>query len=68
MTPATFSSMLRMDLSIEGVSQHEMALRDIALDLGFDSPGNFTRFFVRQQGVTPSQYRQNVQFVSGQGR
>ncbi|MDB5784038.1 AraC family transcriptional regulator [Caballeronia mineralivorans] len=68
MTPATFSSMLRMDLSIEGVSQHEMALRDIALDLGFDSPGNFTRFFVRQQGVTPSQYRQNVQFVTGQGR
>jgi len=68
MTPATFSSMLRMDLSIEGVSQHDMALQDIALDLGFDSPGNFTRFFVRQQGVTPSQYRQNVQFVTGQGR
>ena len=68
MTPATFSSMLRMDLSIEGVSQHETALRDIALDLGFDSPGNFTRFFVRQQGVTPSQYRQNVQFVTKRGR
>jgi AraC family transcriptional regulator len=68
MTPATFSSMLRMDLSIEGVSQHEMALQDIALDLGFDSPGNFTRFFARQQGVTPSQYRQNVQFVTVQGR
>lgn len=67
MTPATFSSMLRMDLSIETVSQHEMALQDVALDLGFDSPGNFTRFFARQQGVTPSQYRRNVQFVTAQG-
>jgi AraC family transcriptional regulator len=43
MTPATFSSMLRMDLSIESVSQAEMPLQDVALDLGFDSPGNFTR-------------------------
>jgi AraC-like DNA-binding protein len=68
MTPATFGSMLRMDLSIQSVSQQEMALQDVALNLGFDSPGNFTRFFVRPQGVTPSQYRHNVQFVSGAGR
>jgi AraC-like DNA-binding protein len=45
-----------------------MALQDVALNLGFDSPGNFTRFFVRQQGVTPSQYRRSVQFVTAQGR
>ncbi|MFM0349787.1 helix-turn-helix transcriptional regulator [Paraburkholderia sp. RL17-347-BIC-D] len=68
MTPATFGSMLRMDLSIQSVSQQEMALQDVALNLGFDSPGNFTRFFARQQGVTPSQYRHNVQFVSGAAR
>ena len=68
MTPATFSSMLRMDLSIETVSQHEMALQDVALNQGFDSPGNFTRFFARQQGVTPSQYRRSVQFVTAKGR
>jgi len=49
-----------LDLSIESVSHHEMALQNVALDLGFDSPGNFTRFFARQQGVTPSQYRRNV--------
>ncbi|MEM5454201.1 hypothetical protein VSR69_04990 [Paraburkholderia phytofirmans] len=39
MTPATFGSMLRMDLSIQSVSQQEMALQDVALNLGFDSPG-----------------------------
>jgi AraC-like DNA-binding protein len=60
--------MLRMDLSIQSDSQQEMALQDLALNLGFDSLGNFTRFFARQQGVTPSQYRHNVQFVSGAGR
>ncbi|MFM0004516.1 helix-turn-helix transcriptional regulator [Paraburkholderia dipogonis] len=68
MTPATFGSMLRMDLSIQSVSQQEMALQDVALNLGFDSPGSFTRFFARQRGVTPSQYRHNVQFVSGAAR
>ncbi|WP_180970626.1 helix-turn-helix domain-containing protein [Burkholderia sp. WAC0059] len=64
-TPATFGSMLRMERSIEYVSDPQMPIRDIAADLGFDSPGNFTRFFVHQQGVTPSQYRRSVQFLTG---
>lgn len=63
MTPATFSSMLRMERSIECVSNPALPIHDIAFDLGFDSPGNFTRFFVHQQGVTPSQYRRNIQFL-----
>ncbi|SAL21593.1 AraC family transcriptional regulator [Caballeronia choica] len=48
-----------------GLSRPHFFLQDIAFELGFDSPGNFTRFFARQQGVTPSQYRRNVQFVDG---
>jgi AraC-like DNA-binding protein len=63
-TPATFSNMLRMDWSIQNVSLPTMPIQDIAINLGFDSPGNFTRFFVHQQGVTPSQYRRTVQFVA----
>jgi len=65
MTPATFSSMLRMESSIESVSRAEESLHDIGLNLGFDSPGNFTRFFACQQGVTPSQYRRMVEFMPG---
>jgi AraC family transcriptional regulator len=63
MTPATFSSMLRMESSIASVSLGERSLHEIALDLGFDSPGNFTRFFASHQGVTPSQYRRMVEFM-----
>ncbi|WP_201494567.1 helix-turn-helix domain-containing protein, partial [Rubrivivax sp. A210] len=35
-------------------------LVDISNRLGFESPGNFTRFFKLQQGFSPSQYRRNV--------
>lgn len=63
-TPATFATMLRMEASIARVSTSDAPLMDIALQMGFDSPGNFTRFFVAQQGVTPSQYRRKVELVS----
>jgi AraC family transcriptional regulator len=64
MTPATFASMLRMEASIANVSTSDDSLLDIALKLGFESPGNFTRFFIAQQGVTPSQYRRKIELVS----
>lgn len=64
-TPSTFGSMLRMERSIEYVSDPKIPIKDISADLGFDSPGNFTRFFVHQQGVSPRQYRQSVQFLTG---
>jgi AraC-like DNA-binding protein len=64
MTPATFGSMLRMETSIDRIAASSIPLQDIALSLGFDAPGNFTRFFASQQGVTPSQYRRDVEFVA----
>lgn len=67
-TPATFATMLRMEASIAHVSTSDVPLMDIGLQMGFDSPGNFTRFFVAQQGVTPSQYRRKVELVSPTSR
>ncbi|MFM0718267.1 AraC family transcriptional regulator [Paraburkholderia strydomiana] len=64
MTPATFGSMLRMEASIDSLAATGTAIHDIARHLGFDSPGNFTRFFLCQQGVTPSQYRRKVEFTT----
>jgi AraC-like DNA-binding protein len=29
----------------------------VALDLGFSAPGNFSRFFKEQTGVSPSTFR-----------
>jgi AraC-like DNA-binding protein len=63
-TPATFGSMLRMEASIDRLTASSIPLQDIAQGLGFDASGNFTRFFVSQQGVTPSQYRRNVELVA----
>src|SRR3546814_5533296 len=43
-------AMRRMDIDKEGVTQ-------LALDLGFSAPGNFSRFFKEHTGVSPSIYR-----------
>jgi AraC family transcriptional regulator len=63
MTPATFAATLRMEAAIARVSSSDAPLTDIGSQMGFDSPGNFTRFFVAQQGVTPSQYRRKVELI-----
>ena len=63
MTPATFADMLRMEASLTQVSSSDARLMEIGLQMGFESPGNFTRFFVAQQGVTPSQYRRKVEVI-----
>jgi AraC family transcriptional regulator len=68
MTPATFAAALRMETSIARVSSSDTPLTDIGLQMGFDSPGNFTRFFVAQQGVTPSQYRRKVELIGPAAR
>ena len=35
-------------------------LTDVALDLGFSAPGNFSRFFKEHTGVSPSIFRRAV--------
>lgn len=64
MTPAVFSSMLKMDAALRKLAQSRVSLSDIGRDIGFGSQSNFTRFFLHQQGVTPSQYRKVVEIVS----
>ena len=64
MTPATFGGMLRMEASIERIVASSMPMLDVAQSVGFEASGNFTRFFVSLQGVTPSQYRKIVEFVA----
>lgn len=60
LTPMICSSMLRMEAAVRQVSETTDSLLDISLRLGFESPGNFTRFFNMQQGISPSQYRRTV--------
>lgn len=55
-TPNIFWSGVRIEEAMRRVSQGE-ALTEVALDLGFSAPGNFSRFFKEHTGVSPSKFQ-----------
>lgn len=63
LTPMAYFSMIRMDTAYKQIAETRNSLLDISLQLGFDSPGNFTRFFHLQNAISPSQYRRSVTFL-----
>ena len=64
LAPATFLSMRRMEACLIKLARRDVPLQDIAIELGFDTAGNFSRFFANVQGVAPSKYRKIVEVVS----
>jgi AraC-like DNA-binding protein len=56
-TPQVFWSAVRVEEAVRRLVQQEEPLTSVALDLGFSSPGNFSRFFREHMGVTPSRFR-----------
>jgi AraC-like DNA-binding protein len=63
--PALFLNMLKMESGLREVVRRNIPLQHIALDLGFDTAGNFTRFFAGIQGFAPSKYRKIVELMEG---
>ena len=63
MSPAVFLNMLKMESGLRSLTQRDVKLQDIAFDLGFDTAGNFTRFFVGMQGFAPSKYRKILEIM-----
>ena len=59
-TPGTFVNALKMEASYERLSVGRDTVTAIGLDLGFASQASFTRFFIAQSGIAPSDYRQAV--------
>lgn len=55
-TPNVFWSGVRIEEAMRRVSQGA-ALTEVALDLGFTAPGNFSRFFKEHTGVSPSKFQ-----------
>lgn len=55
-TPHVFWSGVRIEEAMRRASQGE-ALTDVAFDLGFTAPGNFSRFFKEHTGVSPSRFQ-----------
>ena len=59
-TPQVFWSAVRVEEAVRLLVQNEDPLTSVALDLGFSSPGNFSRFFRSQMGVSPSRFRRTA--------
>lgn len=56
-TPQVFWSAVRVEEAVRRLVQQGEPLTSVALDLGFSTPGNFSRFFRDHMGVTPSKFR-----------
>jgi len=56
-TPQVFWSAVRVEEAVRRLALHEEPLTSVALELGFSSPGNFSRFFREHMGVSPSRFR-----------
>jgi AraC-like DNA-binding protein len=55
-TPQVFWSAVRVEEAMRRVAEGG-ALTDVAYELGFSAPGNFSRFFKEHTGVSPSIFR-----------
>jgi AraC-like DNA-binding protein len=56
-TPQVFWSAVRVEEAVRRLIHQEEPLTSVALDLGFSTPGNFSRFFREHMGVSPSKFR-----------
>jgi AraC-like DNA-binding protein len=56
-TPQVFWSAVKVEEAVRRLIEKAEPLTSIAMDLGFSSPGNFSRFFKEHMGVTPSHFR-----------
>jgi AraC-like DNA-binding protein len=60
-SPSVHWSGIRLEEAVTRLHGRAPQLTDLALDLGFSTPGNFSRFFRSHRGVTPSAYRRVLQ-------
>jgi len=63
-TPNIYLNTLRMEKAITQLTTTFDAVTNIGLDLGFSSQASFTRFFISNVGIAPSDYRR-VAHVAG---
>ena len=62
-TPNIYLNTLRMESAIDRLTPTHDPVTDIGLDLGFSSQASFTRFFIANVGIAPSDYRRVVHFA-----
>ena len=57
MTPKEYADSLRMKMAVQMLERTDQKVIDIALAAGFSNISAFNRFFKKEIGKTPSQYR-----------
>ena len=62
-TPNIYLNTLRMENAIDRLTTSHDPVTEIGLDLGFSSQASFTRFFIANVGIAPSDYRRVVHFA-----
>lgn len=59
-SPSAYANWHRMLMAAEQLACGSPTLAELSDLLGFSGPTQFSRFFVQQVGISPSQFRQNV--------
>jgi AraC-like DNA-binding protein len=57
LSPKHYLDMLRMETAVNELTASALSIGEIAEHCGYSAQSHFTRFFVQQVGVTPSEYR-----------
>ncbi|MGA8050590.1 MAG: AraC family transcriptional regulator [Burkholderiales bacterium] len=56
-SPRAYLDMLCVEAAIAKLSTGRAKIADVSAELGFSAQSNFTRFFLHQVGIPPSEYR-----------
>ncbi|MBX2805455.1 MAG: AraC family transcriptional regulator [Hyphomicrobiales bacterium] len=56
-TPNVYMNTLRSEKALDDLLHSAKSITDIGYDLGFSSQASFTRFFIANVGIAPSEYR-----------
>lgn len=59
-SPRAYLDMLCVETAIAKLSSGRARIADVSAELGFSAQSNFTRFFLNQVGIPPSEYRRAV--------
>ncbi|HXM82039.1 MAG TPA: AraC family transcriptional regulator [Burkholderiales bacterium] len=59
-SPRAYLDMLCVETAISRLSSGHGKIAEISAELGFSAQSNFTRFFLNQVGVPPSEYRRSA--------
>lgn len=65
-SPRAYLDMLCVESAIAKLSRGRSRIADVSAELGFSAQSNFTRFFLNQVGIPPSEYRRAATRPAGE--